>query len=154
MKKLTYFIHDGKGNYEPFYEYSISNVGLDEFYARQLCTYFIIKGTQYELVSNEMAGDEEILVLEELGKNNSVLDEKNYRGKGIHVEFRRYRESENYKLITAVPCRTHLDVIRYLLKDIIDVPGGGQMAVTSTEVDEDRGVYVLYVKAIGENDME
>lgn len=154
MKKLTYFIHDRKGNYEPFYEYSIPNVGLDEFYARQLCTYFIIKGTQYELVSNEMAGDEEILVLEERGKNNSVLDEKNYRGKGIHVEFRRYRESENYKLITAVPCRTHLDVIRYLLKDIIDVPGGGQMAVTSTEVDEDRGVYVLYVKAIGENDME
>lgn len=154
MKKLTYFIHDSKGNYEPFYEYSIPNVGLDEFYARQLCTYFIIKGTQYELVSNEMAGDEEILVLEERGKNNSVLDEKNYRGKGIHVEFRRYRESENYNLITAVPCRTHLDVIRYLLKDIIDVPGGGQMAVTSTEVDEDRGVYVLYVKAIGENDME
>jgi hypothetical protein len=154
MKKLTYFIHDGKGNYEPFYEYSIPNVGLDEFYARQLCTYFIIKGTQYELVSNEMAGDEEILVLEERGKNNSVLDEKNYRGKGIHVEFRRYRESENYRLITAVPCRTHLDVIRYLLKDIIDIPDSGQMAVTSTEVDEDRGVYVLYVKAIGENDME
>ena len=154
MKKLTYFIHDGKGNYEPFYEYSIPNVGLDEFYARQLCTYFIIKGTQYELVSNEMAGDEEILVLEERGKNNSVLDEKNYRGNGIHVEFRRYRESENYKLITAVPCRTHLDVIRYLLKDIIDIPGQGQMAVTSTEVDEDRGVYVLYVKSIDENDME
>ncbi|WNF21103.1 RNA helicase [Mesobacillus jeotgali] len=154
MKKLTYFIHDGKGNYEPFYEYSIPNVGMDEFYARQLCTYFIIKGTQYELVSNEMAGDEEILVLEERGKNNSVLDEKNYRGKGIHVEFRRHRESENYRLIKAIPCRTHLDVIRYLLKDIIDVPDSGQMAVTSTEVDEDRGVYVLYVKAIEENDME
>lgn len=154
MKKLTYFIHNGKGKYEPFYEYAIPTVGMDEFYARQLCTYFIIKGTQYELVSNEMAGDEEILVLEERGKNNSVLDEKNYRGKGIHVEFRRYRESENYRLITAVPCRTHLDVIRYLLKDIIDVPDFGQMAVTSTEVDEDRGVYVLYVKAIEENDME
>lgn len=154
MKKLTYFIHDGNGNYEPFYEYSIPNVGLDEFYARQLCTYFIIKGTQYELVSNEMAGDEEILVLEERGKNNSVLDEKNYRGLGIHVEFRRYRESDNFKLLAAVPCRTHLDVIRYLLKDIIDIPGFGQMAVTSTEVDEDRGVYVLYVKDISENDME
>jgi hypothetical protein len=154
MKKLTYFIHDGKDNYEPLYEYTIPNVGIDEFYARQLCTYFIIKGTQYELISNEMVGDEEILVLEDRGKNNYVLDEKSYRGMGIHVEFRRYKESENYKLLSAVPCRTHLDVIRFLLKDIVDVPGFGQMAVTSTEVDEDRGVYVLYVKAIGESDME
>ncbi|RSD25471.1 RNA helicase [Mesobacillus subterraneus] len=154
MKKLTYFIHDGKGNYEPFYEYTIPQVGLDEFYARQLCTYFIVKGSQYELISNEMDGDEEILVLEDRGRNHSVLDEKNYRGLGIHVEFRRYQERENYKLLTAVPCSTHLDVIRYLLKDVTEIPGFGQMAVTSTEIDEDRGVYVVYVKNLDEPNME
>jgi hypothetical protein len=154
MKKLTYFVHDGKNNYEPLYEYSIQDVGIDEFYARQLCTYFIIKGSQYELISNEMDGDEEILVLEDRGRNNSVIDEKNYRGMGIHVEIRRSKENENYRLVTAVPCRTHFDVIRYLLKDIIDVPGLGQMAVTSTEVDEDRGVYVLYVRNLDEYNME
>lgn len=153
MKKLTYFIHDGKGNYEPFYEYSINNVGLDEFYARQLCTYFIIKGRQYELVSNEMDRDEEILVLEERGRNNSVIDERNYRGLGIHVEFRRYQESENFKLLAVIPCRTHLEVIRYLLKDVTDIPDYGQMAVTSTEIDEDRGVYVLYVEDLVEANM-
>jgi hypothetical protein len=106
------------------------------------------------LVSNEMNGEDEILVLEDRGRNNSVLDEKSYRGSGIHVEFRRYRESENYKLISTVPCRTHLDVIRYLLKDITDVPEIGQMAVTSTEIDEDRGVYVLYVKDLHESHIE
>lgn len=153
MKKLTYFIHDGKGNYEPFYEYSINNVGLDEFYARQLCTYFIIKGRQYELVSNEMDRDEEILVLEERGRNNSVIDERNYRGLGIHVEFRRYQESENFKLLAVIPCRTHLEVIRYLLKDVTDIPDYGQMAVTSTEIDEHRGVYVLYVEDLVEANM-
>ncbi|MBT2681000.1 RNA helicase [Bacillus sp. ISL-35] len=154
MKKLTYFIHDGKGGYEALYEYTSAAVGIDEFYARQLCTYFVIKGNQYELVSNEMNGEEEILVLEDRGRNNSFIDEKNYRGLGIHVEFRRYRESENYKLLSAVPCQTHLDVIRYLLKDVTDVPEVGQMVVTSTEIDEDRGVYVLYVKDLHENDME
>lgn len=154
MKKLTYFIHDGKGGYEPLYEYTTATVGIDEFYARQLCTYFVIKGNQYELVSNEMNGEEEILVLEDRGRNNSVIDEKNYRGLGIHVEFRRYSEFENYKLLSTVPCQTHLDVIRYLLKDITDVPEIGQMLVTSTEIDEDRGVYVLYVKNLHENDME
>jgi hypothetical protein len=154
MKKLTYFVHDGNGKYEPFFEYSISNVGIDEFYARQLCTYFIIKGSQYELVSNEMDGEEEILILEDRGRNNSVIDEKGFRGQGIHVEFRRHLESENYKLLTAIPCRTHLDVIRYLLKDVADVPGIGQMAVMSTEIDEDRGVYVLYVKDLDDTNME
>jgi hypothetical protein len=154
MKKLTYFIHDGNGHYDPFYEYSISNVGIDELYARQLCTYLIIKGSQYELISNEMDGDEDILVLEERGRNNTVVDEKAYRGHGIHVEFRLYKESENYRLLTAVPCKTHLDVIRYLLKDVTDVPGYGQMAVTSTEIDEDRGVYVLYIKDLNDISVE
>lgn len=153
MKKLTYFIEDGKGNYEPFYEYSSSSVGIDEYYARQLCTYFIIKGSQYELVSNEMDGEDEVLVLKDRGRNNAVLDEKSYRGSGIHLEFRRHEERENYKLLATIPCQTHLDVIRYLLKDIADIPGYGQMAVTSTEIDEDRGVYVLYVKDL-ENHME
>lgn len=154
MKKLTYFIHDGKGNYNPLYEYSISAVGADELYSRQLCTYFIIKGSQYELISNEMDGDDEILVLEDRGRNHSVVDEKGFRGHGIHVEFRRYKESENYKLLATIPCNTHFDVIRYLLKDVTDIPGIGQMAVTSTEIDEDRGVYVLYVKELDDHSME
>jgi hypothetical protein len=154
MKKLTYFLHDGKGNYEPLYEYSVSSVGIDELYSRQLCTYFIIKGSQYELIANEMDGEDDILVLEDRGRNNSVIDEIGFRGKGIHVEFRRFKESENYKLLSSIPCNTHFEVIRYLLKDVTDVPGFGQMAVTSTEIDEDRGVYVLYVKNLGESGLE
>lgn len=154
MKKLTYFLHDGKGNYEALYEYSASLVGIDELYSRQLCTYFIIKGSQYELIANEMNGEEDILVLEDRGRNNAVVDEIGFRGKGIHVEFRRFKESENYKLLSSIPCNTHFEVIRYLLKDVTDVPGFGQMAVTSTEIDEDRGVYVLYVKNLGESGLE
>lgn len=154
MKKLTYFLHDGKGNYEPLYEYSPPSVGIDELYARQLCTYFIIRGSQYELISNEMDGDEEILVVEDRGRNYAAIDEKGFRGQGIYVEFRRFRQSENFTLLTSVSCNTHFDVLRYLLKDVTDVPGFGQMAVTSTEIDEDRGVYVLYVKNLNEPDLE
>ncbi|WP_445491663.1 RNA helicase [Niallia sp. 03133] len=150
MKKLTYFIDKGNEDYQPFYEYEIPAVGIDELYARQLCTYFIMRGQQYELISNEMAEDEEILVLQDIGRNTSVLDEKNYRGKGLNIEIRRYRESENYRLLTVIPCESHFEIIRYLLKDIIEVPSFGQKAVTSSEIDEDRGVYVLYVKDIGE----
>ncbi|MGG0737526.1 RNA helicase [Niallia taxi] len=150
MKKLTYFIDKGNGQYDPFYEYDVRDVGVDELYARQLCTYLILRGQQYELVSNEMDGNEEILVIEDRGRNVSVLDEKSYRGQGIHIEFRNHLEADNYKLISHIPIASHFEVIRYLLKDIIDVPNVGQMEVSSTEIDEDRGVYVLYVKDLEE----
>ncbi len=39
----------------------------------------------------------------------------------------------------------------FLLKDIVDVPGSGQMLVTSKEIDEDRGVYVIYVTDLEES---
>ena len=122
-----------------------SNVGLDEFYARQLCTYFIMRGTQYELLSNEMEGNVEVLVLKEMGHNLSGEDERSFRGRGIHIEFRSPNERENYRLLSRIPCETHFEVIRYLLKNVIDIPEIGQMLVTSTEIDEDRGVYVMYV---------
>ncbi|MEG0384841.1 MAG: RNA helicase [Solibacillus sp.] len=122
-----------------------TNVGLDEFYARQLCTYFIMRGTQYELISNEMDGNVEVLVLKEIGRNLSGEDERNFREQGIHIEFRSPNERENYRLLLRIPCETHIEVIRYLLKDVVDIPEIGQMLVTSTEIDEDRGVYVIYV---------
>jgi len=145
LKQLIYYIDKGNGHFEPFYEYMIPDVGADEFYARQLCTYFIMKGTQYELISNEMDGDKEILVIKEMGRNLSGEDEKSFRGKGIHIEFRSPNERENYRLFSRIPCAAHFDVLRFLLKDIVDVPGSGQMLVTSKEIDEDRGVYVIYV---------
>lgn len=150
MKKLTYFIDKENGEYEPFFEYTVPGVGIDELYARQLCTYFIMRGRQYELLSNEMNGEEDILVIREMGVNSLAEDERGFHGKGLHIEIRRFREEENFQLLCVIPCQNHFDVIRYLLKDIVDVPGQGQKQVTSTEIDEDRGVYVLYVNDIGE----
>ncbi|MBM7651006.1 hypothetical protein [Neobacillus cucumis] len=67
-----------------------------------------------------------------MGRNPHVADERGFRGKGLYIEIRRYREEENYKLITHIPCETHYDIIRFLLKDIVDVPGFSQKEVTST----------------------
>ena len=150
MKKLTYFIDNGNDEYEPFYEYTVPTVGIDELYARQLCTYFIMRGTQYQLVSNEMDGEEDILVIKEMGRNPHVADERGFHGKGLYIEIRRFREEENFKLLSLIPCENHFDILRYLLKDIVDVPGLGQKQVTSTEIDEDRSVYVLYIKDMEE----
>ena len=104
-----------------------------------------MRGTQFELISNEMEGDVEVLVLKEMGSNLLGEDEQSFRGRGIQIEFRSPEERENYRLLARIPCETHFEVIRYLLKDVVDVPGFGRMLVTSTEIDEDRGVYVVYV---------
>lgn len=145
LKQLIYYIDKGNGRFEPFYEYMATNVGFDEFYARQLCTYFVMHGTQFELISNEMKENEEVLILKEMGRNLSGEDEQSFRGRGIHIEFRSPNERENYRVLSRIPCETHFEVIRYLLKDVVDIPIVGQMLVTSTEIDEDRGVYVMYV---------
>ena len=151
MKQLIYYIDKGNGHFDPFYEYMIPDVGADEFYARQLCTYFIMRGTQYELISKEMDGDREILIIKEMGGNLPGEDERSFRCDGIHVEFRSPNERENYRLFSRIPCDSHFNVLRFLLKDIVEVPGIGQMVVTSKEIDEDRGVYVIYVKDLKES---
>ncbi|MFJ7840078.1 hypothetical protein ACIQXG_11400 [Lysinibacillus sphaericus] len=104
------------------------NVGLDEFYARQLCTYFIMQGIQYELISNEMEGNVEVLVLREMGRNLSGEDERSFRERGIHIEFRSPNERENYPLLLRIPCEAHTEVIRYLLKNVVDIPNIGTNA--------------------------
>ncbi|MFC0190126.1 RNA helicase [Fictibacillus aquaticus] len=143
--KLTYYIQRGD-NYEGFLTYSVpENLNEDEVYARQLCEYFVVKGKEYKLLSNEMAGKEEVLVVEEKGDARRFSDEKNYKGQGVHIEFREYRESGDMRLIRAMPLATHWEVIRYLLKDVIDIPEIGQFLRDSTEIDEDRGVYVIYL---------
>lgn len=144
MNQLTYYIDNGGGRYEPLLTYQVDNAGIDEMYARQLCTYLIAGGIQYELISNEMNEGEEILLVKQTGNNETYMDEVNYRGRGIHVEFR--DPNEHGRLLAAVPYRTHYEVIRLLLKDVVQLPEFGAMLTTSTEVDEDRGCYVIYVK--------
>jgi hypothetical protein len=147
MDKLTYFIDKGYDNYEEFYEYLIPRIKPDEIYARQLCTYFIKDDKQYELISNEMNGHDEILVLKEMGENKKTNNEINYKKKdGINIEMRKIDRYDDHAFISSLKLKSHWEVIRYLLKDYVDIPGEGQLAVSSTEIDEDRSCYVIYVK--------
>lgn len=145
MERLVYYIDKGNGECVPFVEYSTKTIGQDELYARQLCHYFIYRGTQYELHSNELEGEDDVIVVKELGRNLSGEDERNFRGQGIQIEFRRPDERANYPLLLRIGCDSHFEVMRYLVKHVVTLQGFGQMLVTSTEIDEDRGVYVMYV---------
>lgn len=146
MKKLVYCIQKDN-SYENFYEYVIPKIDENEIYARQLCTYFIKNNRQYELISNEVENENEILILKELGDNKRESDEINYGAKpGIPIEFRKINSFDEHTFLTSITRNSHWEAIRYLLKDYVEVPGNGIMRVSSTEIDEDRGCYVMYVK--------
>lgn len=149
MEKLIYYIDKGFKNYEAFYEYSIPNISQDEIYARQLCTYLIKEGKQFELSYTEMNGSEEYLILKEIGYNKTKYDEKQFSKEiGIPIEFRKLGSFEEHTHLSSKVLDTHWEVIRYLLKDYVEVPEKGLFETTSTELDEDRGCYVIYVKEI------
>ena len=149
MRKLIYYIDRGFGNFEAFFEYSVPNVSPDELYARQLCTYLIKEGKQYKLSCSEMSGSEEHLILNEMGYNEIKHDEKQFsKEAGIPIEFRKLGLYEDHTHLSSKVVDTHWDAIRYLLKDYVEVPGKGIHEMTSTELDEDRGCYVIYVKEV------
>ncbi|WLR51309.1 RNA helicase [Bacillus tianshenii] len=144
--ELVYFIDTGFGRYEEFYHYPVDLISNDEIYARQLCEYFIKDGMQYKLVSNEMEEGSEILVIKKDGRAQSFLNEATYPPDQIHIEFRQYRQVGDMPLLYTLKVETHWHVIRFLLKDVVDIPDVGQKERDSAEIDEDRKVYVIYVK--------
>jgi hypothetical protein len=146
MMELTYYIEKNE-EYEPFLTYKIpENMHNDEKYARQLCEFFVSGGKEYELQSNEMNGNEEILIVKDKGTVRRFAEEASYKGRGIFMEFRQYNKEGDMPLIHLQAFNSHWDVIRFLLKDVVDIPGKGQFTRDSAELDEDRAVYVFYVE--------
>jgi hypothetical protein len=148
IQSLVYYIKSGS-SFTPFYEYSAATINKDEIYARQLCEFFIKDGKEFELYSNEMSHGEEVLVIQEKGPSVKFSNEKIYN-EGIHLEVRQYRNIGEMTLLHTFHLESHWEAIRYLLKDILEVPGYGQMARDSAEIDEDRKCYVLYVTKTSE----
>ncbi|MFC4323123.1 hypothetical protein [Litchfieldia salsa] len=146
IHSLVYYIKTGS-SHEPFYEYKKGAINEDEIYARQLCEYFIKDGKEYELYSNEMKSSDEVLIIQEKGIVETFSDEKTYNA-GIHLEVRQFKNIGEMSLLHTFHLNTHWEVMRYLLKDIIDIPGLRQMVRDSAEIDEDRRCYVIYVTDI------
>lgn len=96
-----------------------------------------------------MDNEKEMLIVEELGAACSLPDDRHYDNKGVRIEFREYQSVSCMPLLYTLELnpygRTHWEVIRYLLKDYVDIPTIGLRKRDSTEIDEDRRCYVIYV---------
>jgi hypothetical protein len=147
--ELTYFLLRDDDSYEPLYTYKAGSIDPNEIYARQLCEYFVANGKQYELVSNEMEQQTEMLIVKEIGPAVTLQEERIYPNEGLRMEFRQYNSPSDMPLLYTLEVnrygRGHWEIIRYLLKDYVDIPGIGIRKRDSAELDEDRHCYVMYV---------
>ncbi|OZM56856.1 hypothetical protein CIB95_08780 [Lottiidibacillus patelloidae] len=148
IQELVYFIKTGSGedDFEEFYRFPASTTMREEMLAKQLCTYLVLEGKQFRLLYNEMNGEEEYLVLEDEGMAKRYMEEAQYDGKEIVIEFRQFKPYGDCPVKQRLKVMTHLDVLEFLTKDIVDIPDIGQREVDSTEVDSDRKCYVIYFK--------
>jgi len=146
--ELIYYLHD-RGKYDPIYEYKKEKISEDEILARQLCTFFIKEGIQYKLICNEgsLNNDTETITVEKDEVARDFYKEKSYPA-GIHMEFREYKYLQDMPLLHTQPLDSHWEAIKFLLKDIVHLPGIGECHVDSTEIDEDRQCYVFYIGKI------
>lgn len=146
--ELIYYLHD-RGSYDPIYEYKKEKISEDEILARQLCTFFIKEGIQYKLICNEgsLNNDTETITVEKDEVARDFYKEKSYPA-GIHMEFREYKYLQDMPLLHTQPLDSHWEAIKFLLKDIVHLPGIGECHVDSTEIDEDRQCYVFYIGKI------
>jgi hypothetical protein len=143
VKSLMYYVQQG-GQFEALYEYPTNAIEQDEIYARQLCEFFIKNGKEYELESNEMSGLDDLLIVKEKGNSKRFSEETHYQS-GIHLEIRQFKNLGDMNLLKVIPLDSHWHAMRYLLKDVIDIPGIGAKIRDSAEIDEDRKCYVIYV---------
>lgn len=153
MENLTlkYYIKEEE-EYKEFKEYNSSFIGLEGLYARQLCHYLILNAVQYKVLKIEIINGEEILTIEKERQAVAFSDELiNIDESKIKMEFRPYYNNSDVPLVHHVVLEHNKEVIRYLLKDAVEIEGIGQRKVNFFEWDDDRKVYVAYFEPTKED---
>lgn len=148
MPRLEYrLLDEGKG-YPVLYNYDM--IDKDEISLRFACDYFVKERVVYEKKSCALELPTYIIyvarALDEHVVDPGVLASP--RWAGIRLEVREYRDNtEHYPVIHTFDFRDDDDALLHLQSDFLYLYGR-EWQKTSTEVDEDRKVYVFYAQPI------
>jgi hypothetical protein len=145
VAKLEYRLLDELEEYPVLYYYDF--IKPEEIAARFACDFFIKEGIVYEKTSCAIELGVKVIYVK-VAENEAVLpfNPCSRVGMGfIVLELREYGETETYPLIQIVECPNLLDLLLYLQSDFITA-GGVEYEKSSAEIDEERHVYVLYLK--------
>jgi hypothetical protein len=128
--------------------YSYERIDKDEVSLRFACDYLVKDGVVYEKMSCAIEPDTYVIYVQNAVNeqaDGSRQAEAPYWN-GIRIELRRFHEDAlHYPVIRTFDYPDDDDALLHLQSDFLTVDGH-EWEKTSTEVDEDRKVYVYYAK--------
>ena len=141
---LEYRLQKGKDKFEPIYYYT--NIDLPQILTRRECEFFIKEGKTYKQLSSAIE-DELFVIYVELCEE-TPMEMQELSCEGIKLEIRELNTYKNHPLITFEYMANHLDILS-MIGSIYTYIEDKEWERDSAEIDEDRGVYVLYVTPTG-----
>lgn len=144
LHTLEYRLNDERNHYPALFYYE--NLNKFEIYCRRICDYFIKEGKIYQKTSTLLEEDRFVIYVEE-DTEEELFDEASVYQE-ITLEIRLYEEEDISPLIYTFDLRSHEAVLDIFGNDYLQI-GRNEYEIITTEIDEDRSTYVLYVKETG-----
>ncbi|MDN4492546.1 hypothetical protein [Ureibacillus aquaedulcis] len=141
---LEYRLHKATNLYEPIYYYKM--IELSQILARRECEFFIKEGKTYKQLSSSIEGNLFVIYVELFEEGPIELE--NTLEQGIKLEVRELNARQNYPLLSTEDVSNHLDILS-VIGSVYTYLEKNEWERDSAEIDEDRGVYVLYVTPTG-----
>ncbi len=141
---LEYRLQKEKDKFEPIFYYT--NIDLPQILTRRECEFFIKEGKTYQQLSSAI--EDGLFVIYVKLYEETPMDMNEPFNEGIKLEFRELNAYKHHPLITFEYMVNHLDILS-IIGSIYTYIEDKEWERDSAEIDEDRGVYVLYVKPTG-----
>lgn len=149
MPRFEYRLNDAAQKFPVLYYYESMNEL--EVAMRMACDYFVKAGKIYLKAASSLVPQGVVVYVDDAGDDSAETAnaETASRPAGITLEVREYREGAlSYPLVQQLGFAGLLPVLPYFLADRLTLLGQ-EWEKTSTEIDEDRQVYVYYSKPAG-----
>ncbi|MGM0752805.1 MAG: hypothetical protein ACQET6_12840 [Bacillota bacterium] len=141
---LEYRLRKGNDTYEAIYHYP--DIELEQILARRECEFFVKEGVTYRQLSSAIEGNRFILYVE-VYEEEPVKDPL-FPPEGLILEIRELNSRSNHPILKVEHHDYHLDILS-VIGSVYYYIDGVEWERDSAEIDEDRYVYILYVKATG-----
>lgn len=146
MARLEYRNFDEANGFPVLYYYDL--IDKDEVSLRFACDYFIKDGTVYEKTSCAVEPSCYVIYVQ-IAEDERVVEPllmPHRRKPGIMMEVREFKEdTAHYPVVCTYTFKDDDDAILHLQSQFLYIYNR-EWEKTSTEIDEDRGVYVYYAQ--------
>lgn len=146
MARLEYRLLDEANHFPVLYYYD--QIDKDEISLRFACDYFVKGGVVYEKSSAAIEPAAYVIYVKPSAEEKVVpyTDAASLRWARVQIEVRHYQEhTSHYPLVQLFQFTDDDDALLHLQSDYLMLQGK-EWEKTSTEVDEDRKVYVYYAR--------